>query len=395
MASPRAFANARGFSLVELLVAMAFTMVLMAGMATVFKASLSSFFTNGEVVASARRNRLSLDLMGEDLNAAEMFLTDLTVPPTVLPATPPFFILPNMPIVGLSATPAATDPTTTSELYFLMDMPLAFEGKLVGPPSQQTASELVVAGVPAAVADNTFSVECTSATYANQVKQGMVFLFKDSWETAYITSAPTYAGSQVTVIAGADPNSALTGTGLAGMPLKAKHLPNTGVVFIQQAQMVRYRIQILQLDPANANGVPCLVRDQGVYVGAGFAPTGTQQIITENVSGFKVYLSVDSGVTWAGLTTTATGFADGWDGGIRTDLDNTLATKGRPGYTSTRGGEYWFRDIPTLVRVDVTTRTTTARTDYAKATTTANTAIFRELTQSLVFVPRHSGLTMK
>ena len=45
----------RGFSLVELLVALVFTMVLMAGMANVYRASLSSFYTSGESISSVRR----------------------------------------------------------------------------------------------------------------------------------------------------------------------------------------------------------------------------------------------------------------------------------------------------------------------------------------------------
>ena len=70
-----------GFSLVELLVALVFTMVLMAGMANVYKASLSAFYTSGESISSSRRNRMSVDLLVEDLNRAGMFLTDLSVPP--------------------------------------------------------------------------------------------------------------------------------------------------------------------------------------------------------------------------------------------------------------------------------------------------------------------------
>lgn len=396
MVKHRSFPRTSGFSLVEMLVAMVFTLVLMAGLSAVFKASLSTFYTSGEVLSSARRNRMSIDLLGDDLNAAGMYLVDLSVPPPVVATTPPFFILPNMPITGAGAN----DAQAADELYFYMDQPLPFEGALQAAAPQQTAAELVVSGVAPVAADNTYSVECLNVTYANQVKKGQVFIFKDFWETAYINADPTVSGTVATVVAGPDPNATVTGTGSAGLPSKAKHLPGSGIVFILPAQMVRYRVVLLQLDPLNANGIPCLVRDQGVYNGAAFAATMPQQIITENVSGFKVYLS-SNGQDWAGLglPATTTGFSAGWDAstGIRGLLDTQLASSGRPNFKTTRGSEHWFRSIPTLVRVDVSTRTATQRTEYSNAPVDAThppVAVYRDLTQSLVFVPRHSGLTM-
>ena len=389
MAKLRSFRCANGFSLVEMLVALVFTGILMAGMAAVFKGSLSTFYTSGEQLSSSRRNRMSIDLLGDDLNAAAMYLVDLSVPPAVVATVPPFFILPNVSIPGAGAS----DPQTTDELYFYMDQPLPFEGTLGGVAPQQTAAEMVMAGVAPTAADNTFSIECAnSTTYANQVKKGQVFIFKDSWETAYINADPTVTGSTVTVVAGPDPNALVTGTGSAGLPAKAKHLSGSGIVFIQPAQMVRYRIMLLNLDPLSPNGIPCLVRDQGVYNGAGFVASLPQQIITENVSGFKVYLSTD-GQNWAGfgLPATTTGFSAGWDQGIRAQLDAQLVSSGRPDHQTTRASEHWFRSIPTLVRVDVSTRTATQRTEYSD---TPNTLAYKDLTQSLVFVPRHSGLTM-
>ena len=96
MAKPRSRAHIQGFSLVEMLVALVFTGILMAGMATVFKTSLSTFYTSGEQLSSARRNRMSIDLLGDDLNAACMYLLDPSVPPAVVATNPPFYILPNM-----------------------------------------------------------------------------------------------------------------------------------------------------------------------------------------------------------------------------------------------------------------------------------------------------------
>lgn len=377
-----------GFSLVELMVALFFTMLLMAGMATVFKSSLSTFYTSGELLSSARRNRMSIDLLGDDLNTAQMYLLDLSIPPQVTAAMPPFYILPNVPIPGAGGD----DPQTTDELYFYLDQPLAFEGSLVGPGPARTAAELVMQGVAFEASDRTFTIDCPNEAYANQVKQGQIMIFKDSWEIAFIDTPPSApSGTQVTVVAGSDPKSAMTGTGSAGLPSKVKHIPDSGVVVMQPAQMVRYRIEMLQLDPTKAAGIPCLVRDQGTYNGVNFVSDRPQQIVTENASGFKVYLSANSGTSWAGLGLGATGFDAGWDTGIRAELDTQLANSGRPNFKTTRGDEHWLRSIPTLVRVDVTTRTATQRSEYSNV---ANTAAYRNLTQTLVFAPRHTGLTM-
>ena len=221
------------------------------------------------------------------------------------------------------------------------------------------------------------------------------------------------AGTVVTVVAGAAPNVGITGVGSAGPPSKFSHIVNavvansTGIVFVNPAQMVRYRVQYLQLDPTNANGVPCLVRDQGAYSSAGFVPNQPQQIITENLGAnetatpevhpFKVYLSVNSGQTWAGLhlPDATSGFAAGWTNGILTTDANSLTTQlgGEitTGWTNLTSNLDWFRSIPTLVRVDITTRTSMQRSEYSSNGATATSKM---LTQSLVFVPRHSGLTM-
>lgn len=405
----RITAGAQGFSLAEMMVALVFTMLLMAGMTVVFKTSIANFYTSGENLSSARRNRMSVDLMGDDLNSAGMYLMDLSVPPPTAAANPPFYILPNMTIKGPDGTTDAVtgpdDPSTTDEIYFYMDEALPFTGELKGTGPGAIGAEGVVGEKAPVDADKTFLIECWNDSYAKSVKKGLTFIFKDSWETGYIAKDPVVVTpTQVRVVLGADPNAAVTGRGSAGVLPKAKHLDGSGVIFIQRAQMVRYRIQYLNLDPSKANGIPCLVRDQGDYADAGYTPAaGSQVIISENVSGFKVYLSANS-QDWAGygLPSSVSGFNSGWDGsdGIRSLLDAQLAAAGRPGYLTTRVGEHWFRSIPTMVRVDVTTRTATQRTEYDSAAKAgydpANPRLaYRELTQSLVFVPRHFGLSMK
>jgi len=409
MVKPFLKINAKGFSIVELMVALLFTMFLMAGLASVFKASLSTFYTSGETLSSVRRNRMSIYLLREDINAAGMYLTDIATLPQTLGANPPFYIIPNVPI----APPGGEgDPKTTDELYFYMDEPLPFEGKLISIPSQQTAAELVMSGGALNLSlNNTYTVSCPNSDFAKQVADqaerkdegGLVAVFKDSWEALYIISADV-SGRIVTIITGAAPNSDITGNGSSGFPSRTKHIDKASVVFVKPAQMVRYRIEMLPLNPdPNKPDIPCLVRDQGHYklTAAGFtAAEGQRQIITENISGFKVYLSVNGGKEWAGLGFSGTGFASGWNAnsGIRGLIDAQLAGAGRANFKTTRGSEHWFRSIPTLVRVDLTTRTATKRVEFSEFSADYDpdnpTAGHRIFTQTLIFVPRHFGLPL-
>lgn len=407
-----------GFSLVELLVALMFTGLLMAGMATVFKSSLSTFYTSGEILSSARRNRASIDLLYDDLNAAGLYITDLSAPPReVSSSNPAFYVIPNQLVAGAGPDDpgSAANPLSADELYFYMDQPLAFEGTLAppagGPAAKDAASTLNkenLAGLGAATsaADNTFTVECGDDTYAKLVKStldramgqtppvGLSMVLKDQWQILYFT-AVTVSGSTVTITGAGSPKAGITGSGDAGTPLSFPHIMGSRVMFYNPSQMVRYSIKIKNLDPRNPAGIPCLVRDQGTYAAGGFVADNSQEsIITENVSGFKVYLSANSGQSWAGLKADQTpqaysGFDAGWNGGIRADLDAQLLGAGRADFQTTQGNEHWFRKIATLVRLDISTRTATKRTEYS---TTPTTTAYRDIVQSLVIVPRHFGL---
>lgn len=392
MAEVRRQPGAAGFSLVELLVALAFTMVLMAGMANVYKASLSTFYASGESISSTRRGRMSVDLLVDDLNQACLFVTDLAAPPPVSDLMAPFMVLPNMPVSGHGPS----DPALSDELYFYMDELLPFEATVAAGTTQKSAAELVLAGTAPGAADTSFTLDCGSATYAGQVQTGQALVFKDALETATITGA-TSSGASVTVTTGSLSLAALTGASTGSGAPRVKHRTGSRVLVVQPAQMVRYRIEMVALDPGGGAGIPCLVRDQGPYNTSTFLPTaGQREIIAEHVAGFAVYLSANGGKTWAGMSLAGakadySGYSAGWDQGVRAELDLQLATAGRPDYRTTRLTPTWFRSIPILVRVDVTTRTATQRTEYA---TTARTAAYGTQTQSLVVVPRHAGLAM-
>ncbi len=406
-----------GFSLVELMVALLFTGLLMVGMAQVFKSSLATFYTSGEILSSARRNRASIDLLYDDLNSAGLYLTDLAAPPIGFTATnPAFSITPNQPVAGaeagdpgFAADPGFPGTSNADQLLFYLDQPLAFEG-IYAPPAlgaPRNADEAIGAGAllggaPAASnADTTFTIDCGESAYANLVKVGQSLVFKDAFQVLSVASV-TASGSKVTITTGATPNVAMTGIGNPGGVSKFKHISNSRVLFYNPAQVVRYSIKKMKLDPQNTKGIPCLVRDQGTFSTAGFVPDPTQEaIVTENVSGFKVYLSVNSGQTWAGfnsVTNKSQNYTT-W-ANIRADVDTQLTgsagppavpAAGRSGYQTTQGNETWFRKIPTLVRLDITTRTASKRTEYDPNQTALK---YRDLVQSLVVVPRHFGLPL-
>ena len=400
------FSRDRGFSIVEMLVAVVFTSILMVGMAGVFKANLSTFTATGEKIASMRRNRSATDIMYEDLNSAGMFLTDLNAPPNNLSANnPAFYILPNQAVVGYVVD---GKQQYADQLFFYMDQPLGFEGTLTS-TNAKSASELVYGATALSAPDTTFVLDCVSPDYAKQLvdtlaKGGVSFLFKDIWGDAKTVQTATRAGSQVTVVIGPSTASDITGVGsYASQAEKARHSPTSGIVFFQPAQMVRYSIQMVSLDPQSDVGIPCLVRDQTAYSPAGFAVvTGALapqvQVITENVQNFRVYLSANSGTTWAPTTaTTATygnnpDFATGWTSGIQADLNTQLAAAGRKDFQTTSGNLSWFRSIPAVVRLDITTQTANKRTEYS--TTATPKLDYKTITQSLVLVPRHFGLRM-
>ena len=82
----------------------------------------------------------------------------------------------------------------------------------------------------------------------------------------------------------------------------------------------------------------------------------------------------------------------GWTNKIQPDLNAQLAKVGRSGFLTTQGNPDWYRDMPTLVRLDITTRSALKRSEYSS---NGLTLAYKNLTQSMVLVPRHFGLTLK
>ena len=353
----------RGFSLAELLVALVFTMILMAGMASVFKASLSSFYTSGETLSSQRRNRLAMDLVSDDLNVAGQYLTLEAAPNGITETNPGFIINPN---VAFTGTDIPTAAAVSDEMLFYFDDPVPFEGWLT--TDLLGTASYAASGAPAPIGAE-FGIEVPVGEEPGKIRPGMMLVTRGNYEHKGIVTAEI--NGQVATV---------TVDGLFG----EKHLANERIVIARPGQYVRYSIQSRNWDPEKPAGVgvPCLIREQGNYPGLGaFVPDPTlTTIVAENVSRFTVALSVDRGVTW---TTGAS-----WDA-IKTALNAQLATAGTLGSTSVGGDAHWYRSLPVLVRINVTTRTAQARTEFSPA---GDALAYKEHTQSLVLLPRHFGL---
>jgi type II secretory pathway pseudopilin PulG len=397
-------ARSRGFSLVELLVAAVFTMILMAGLAVVFRSSLSASFTMGEKISSVRRNRLSMDLLYEDLNSAGMVMVDVTSP-LAFGSNPPFYIVPNVPI----GSTVAGAPERTDILYFAFDQPLPFEGRLTAGGGAGslgiTAAKAVQTGATMTEGtDNKYVIDCHDAAYAAQVQPGMYLQIKDDLSHAalQISQVSERTGTSVTLetVTTTSVATQVTGRGDSGTLRSNQRIDNSGVVFLVPARQVRYRIAMMNLDPTTADATPCLVRELVAFDASAdpssagfFTPPLSTTVIAENVSAFKVYLSANAGAAWAGLGlgTATTGFTNGWTNGIQAAVNTQLADIGRSGYTTTAGDTSWYRNNPILVRLDITTRTAVQRGEYSS---TGTTAAYKNLTQTMVLIPRHFGLPL-
>lgn len=362
-----------GFSLVEMLVAIAFTAVLMAGMSKVFKSSLSVFVSSSETVSSNRRNRMALDLLSDDLNLAGLYLTQLDQYPTwVQPNNPGFWIEPG------------ADAATPDQLHFAFDDALPIDAQLSLAGATTTSNASLVQSRASLSELSTKILLTTQADQASQIKSGMYLVFKDTFDVKQIDLAKVTGGSVEIDIKESIAGSTGAPSGSTGKFYNVVHRDKAPVLIVRPAQQVRYSIQQLVLDTVkDAPTIPCLVREISNY-GTEFKSTEASYsttIVAENVPNFKLFLSVDSGATWL----TGTSWTD-----VVTKLNAALAAIGRQGYTNITGNAHWYRDIPVLVRIDLTTQTVKAREEYA---TTPGTLSRKLKNETLVMLPRHFGLS--
>jgi len=353
------FSSQDGFSLVEMMVVLVFTMILMAGLATVFKASLSSFVVSGEKISSSRRNRMAMDLLSDDLNVAGQYLDLRALPGGIVDTNPGFAINPGSKRFPFTGTDIPAADAVSDELVFFFDDPLPAEGTFVGNVSGLRST---------LVSGEDYNPGCTILFKdAPAVKKGMRLVARQNYEVQNVAADGNPSGNSVGIT-----------TENAFM---FEHSGTTPVLVYKPRQYVRYRIESQYLDPEKPTvGIPCLIRAQGPYPDAGALTPDTTTIVAENVSGFTVSLSVDGGTTWR----TGASWAD-----ITKDLDSDLATHGPPGFKKVGSSPQWFRYVPVMLRVDVTTRTIKPRAEYSAA---GNTLEYKKQVQSLILLPRHFGL---
>lgn len=375
----------RGFSLVELMVALVFTSFLMAGLARVYKSSLASFHTGAERLSTQRRGRIAVDMISDDLNAAGMYLFNILQYPTAIESTRTgFWVTPNQ-TVTLSDGSIKAD-----RLYFYMDQALPFQGTVSGGSGGVAVAgvaEFEGSGKEVKDSNLSFSVDTGSASFASMVKPGQRLILQDGWPGFEI--AQVAASGTIVTITPKENYQDASGAPTGGNYLsKGRHRSGAPVTFMNVAQLVRYSIQSRAMDPGDpTQTTPCLVRDQGSYdpnSAEGFAATTDSQVLAEDVSGLRTFFSVDGGKTWVTSTTDWTDFK----GQVASAL---AAGAGRQGFLNLSDPS-WYRDIPILVRLDITTRTPMKRADYDS---TGGSLQYRELVQTLILKPRHFGLTFR
>ena len=385
-----------GFSLVELLVAVVFMSLLMAGTAAVFKTSLGSYVASAEKASSGRQNSSALNLLFDDLNCAGMTPSSLTVAPSTVTATnPAFYITPNVAFASTDVPSPVTD-----QLYLYYDRFLPYQ--MSAATALQSTGQWVSSGTTPV---NTFSINFNNGegalaasefSTAQTAGMGMDILFQSNGNCYPIQSL---ASTGQLVFSSQTP---------VGIHTSNAEVPVGSVInLIVPANYICYSIQPCLLDPSHPTTyTPCLVRNLIAYPAnaatpASWASPVTSTIIADNVTAFHVGLSADGGKTWAGLdpaTGTWSTSAAAWSdltgpstGAISPTLNYQLANLNPVGMAAesvSAGGTFWFRQYPLLVRIDLTTRTLNKRTEYA----TATTANYKYQTRTMILTPRHFGL---
>lgn len=342
--------SCRGFSLVELLVALVLSGILMTGMAKIFSASISSFHTTGELVGAQRRNRWILNELGDDLRMAGH--TD-GIDTTKVPQT-----LPEAPFVITTGSSGGSD---RDQIEFFMNQPL--QELTVTVDAAQSATGLSLA----AIGGDSLGIQT-----------GDFLIIKDGIQAEYGYASSNVSSGAVSLMdeATQQSNAAISGYMKYGsVALQRRHVKGNQVTVIRPCQLIHYGIEDRALDPADLTStIPCLIRKQALF-GSGAQADWTKiagEVVAENVSALRLELSVDGGINWEHGAT--------WDDTValanaRLNTANKIDSK-----------TFWFKRVPALVKIEIRSRTPLARTEYAS---TAGTKAFKERTQVLVIAPRN------
>lgn len=406
MRTPRnVHARNRGFSLVELLVALVFISLLMAGMLRIYGSAIQGFASANETIKAQRDNRWAVEAIQDDLQSAGYFFPIRPVAGGIDNVNSgnqnPLMILPNKTITNKyiadpnnpSATPTS-ETLTFDELQYLTDQLLPITAQLSAVPGSATS----------------ITVTTTLGDLSLLQPGDFAVILDPSYEVVKIGGGP-YSGTTATLTLSTsalqDPTTGAF-LGAFGSLRTLAHQIGADVVFIRPNQVVRYTLMPMALDPANtAATVPCLVRDQTTYPSGGAlitwpaatasatalatgGPGGTavvRTLVAENVTGLRFDMSANQGQAWTR--------AASWSATL-TALNGQLAAlaSANPGVGYAASAQdpanpLWYRAAPLLFRTDVTTRTLVRRMEYANAPTTL---AYRTRTQTIFLQPRNFGL---
>lgn len=342
-----------GFSLVELTVALCLMALLMAGMARVFRASLSGNVQGTERLAMSRRGRLALEQLREDVMAAGLLLQS--------PERPAPGLGPQAPYLSTDAATPEPGLPPSDVLTLTLDQPAEAEGELVEAVGPGHAAA-VLAGLPLEP-QPPIQLRFATEREAAQVRPGQRLCFLRGLDELRVVEA-THRGTRATVVA----------TGLQGEAGGPRHPQPRGgrVLVVDPLQVIRYRIESLGV--ALGGPRPCLVREvfdaEALEASPELARPHTRTVVVEEVLALKVYLSRDGGLTWSGFGAGGGPFATVHGPDLGAGLD-------QPG---------WLRGRAVLVRLDLKVRAPVVRERVGGGVG------HDQQVQTLVVAPRHAGL---
>lgn len=379
---PRTPAN--GFSLVEMMVALVFISILMAGMFNVFASTTSAFVTQTETMAVQRKARWGLSLLQDEVLEVG-YLMPVRVPGGLLAGAT---VQPPLMMQRTGYTPPG-GTTPVDEFQMVYDIPLDVQGTATG---------------AVAIGNTAMAVHIPSGSASIQAGD-MIFVQDSAWELLTVKSTAG-TGTEITINIEGDPTKLLDpsyGTPLNPMvhaSFEKAHLVGAPITVIRPLQIVRYAVVPRPLDPSDpANLVPCLVRQSQALVGnAGSiwapalnTPAANEQVLLENVVGFAMDWSLDGGKTWL----RAGGAGNTW-ASISTALDTALKASTSP-LVQQAGGAFnpsnpmWMNFAPLLIRIDLTTRSEIQRSEFNAAAATPTLA-YRTRTETMFLSPRNFAL---
>jgi len=397
-----------GFSLLELLVALVFLGLLLAGMIRVFQAGLKDWLRVNETLSAQRALRWSLDRMAEDLRMmGHLFpppeLRTLELAASADPGLQSAFMLePDLPVrVARRGTLAFRAPgqdpfeapgRTADALSFVMDVPVPVRAVLAEPvpglvPEARDGSETEDPARGGAVR--------IRAAHGVRLGAGDLVVVADgAWEFAEVLRPARLQARRPAEVLLRRPG----GAGAGG--LVSSHAAGAPVRFIRPLRVVRYGVVYLALDdpqdPRNPGGlVPCLVRWEVGYppdraappwarlLSGRPGPTRAWEVVAEQIIGLRVDFSLDN--RFPGIRG-----AD-WPETVR-NLDAALRTRHRRDGEAARSDDpFWFRKYGGLLQVTLEARGPVPRDEYAPAGERPARR-FRYRSQTLLVRPRNFGL---